>query len=226
MDSTACPEGGGLPGPSVGARGSILLLGDPLGDPLQQAASGRSGQWGCTGHCGEPLALLVCVFHGFPPQGKAVSRLVSEKGRLFLFSGGVEILGGLLPWVPCTRLILQGVGLLLCDLRRGSHPRLSTLGSRLTTLASFAEGSLALEQNIFWANAGCWMLCDGTRFVSRFPSLSPHSSHFFLNGWERNRVYGLEIPLLKFARKLDTPFQRSGLSLFKNTVLFFFLREL
>ena len=39
------------------------------------------------------FSLLVCEFHGFPRQGKAVSRPMSEKGRVFLVSGGVEVLG-------------------------------------------------------------------------------------------------------------------------------------
>lgn len=90
--STACPERGGLRRPSVGDWGGFLLLGDLpgiSGSKLSQAgvASGAAQACGC------PLSLLVCEFHGFPLQGKAVSRPMPEKGRVFLVSSGVEILG-------------------------------------------------------------------------------------------------------------------------------------
>ena len=76
----------------MGDWGDILLLGDPLGvsgSKLSQAGVAN----GAAQACGHPLALLVCEFHGFPHQGKAVRRPKSEKGRVFLISCGVEILG-------------------------------------------------------------------------------------------------------------------------------------
>ena len=76
----------------MGDWGDILLLGDLLGvsgSKLSQAGVAN----GAAQACGYPLALLVCEFHGFARQGKAVSRPMSEKGRVFLVSGGVEVLG-------------------------------------------------------------------------------------------------------------------------------------
>lgn len=90
----------------MGNWGGVLLLGDLPGVPSCKLSQAGVAD-GAAQACGEPLALLVSVFLGFPPQGKVVSRRVSEKGRLFLVSGG-EVLGGSLLWVPWVLLLLHG----------------------------------------------------------------------------------------------------------------------
>ena len=64
--------------------------------------------------------------------------------------------------------------------------------------------------------------CNGTWSNSGFPSPSPQSSPFFLNGWERNRVCALEIPLPEVAMITGTTFQMSGLSFKKKKDFIFF----